>query len=61
VGQIQRFMGYEKDELIEEGQLVRGMIIGFTGDIQLKRALSIASGIKFYRYSVDFKLIKGLN
>lgn len=61
VGQILRYMGYVKDELIEEGQSVKGMIIGFEGDLKLKRALSIASDIEFYRYSVDFKLIKGPN
>jgi len=61
VGQILRYMGYVKDELIEEGQSVKGMIIGFEGDLKLKRALSIASDIEFYRYSVDFKLIKEPN
>lgn len=61
VGQIQRYMGYVKDELIEEGQSVKGMIIGFEGDIKLRRALSAAGNIEFYRYSIDFKLLKGFN
>lgn len=61
VGQIQRYMGYVKDELAEDGQSVKGMIIGFTGDNKLKRSLSVASSIEFYRYSIDFKLIKGFN
>ena len=59
VGQIQRYMGYVKDELIEEGQSVRGMIIGFEGDTKLRRALSVTSNIEFYRYSIDFELIRG--
>jgi restriction system protein len=61
VGQIQRYMGYVKEELLEEGQSVKGMIIGFQGDLKLKRALSIASDIEFYRYLVDFKLTKEFN
>jgi restriction system protein len=61
VGQIQRYMGYVKDELAEEGQSVKGMIIGFKEDIKLKRSLSAASNIEFYRYSIDFKLIRGFN
>jgi restriction system protein len=61
VGQIQRYMGYVKDELAEEGQSVKGMIIGATEDIKLKRSLSVASNIEFYRYLIDFKLVKGSN
>jgi restriction system protein len=54
-------MGYVKDELAEEGQSVKGMIIGATEDIKLKRSLSVASNIEFYRYLIDFKLVKGSN
>ena len=56
VGQIQRYMGYVKDELIEEGQNVKGVIIGFDDDIKLQRALSVTTNIEFYKYKVDFKL-----
>ena len=59
VGQIQRYMGYVKDELAEEGQTVKGMIIGYKGDTKLKRALSVASNIEFYRYSIGFELLQG--
>lgn len=58
VGQIQRYMGFVKSELAEENQMVRGVIIGLEEDIRLKRALSVAVNIEFYRYQVDFKLIK---
>ena len=58
VGQIQRYMGYVKEELSEPTQKVRGMIIGLDADIRLKRALSVCSDIDFYRYQIDFKLIK---
>lgn len=61
VGQIQRYMGYAKDELCEEGQTVKGLIIGLEDDNKLRRALSVTSGIEFYRYKVDFQLIKGFS
>ena len=57
VGQIQRYMGYVKDELIEEGQNVMGVIIGFDDDIKLQRALSVTTNIEFYKYKVFFKTI----
>lgn len=59
VGQIQRYMGYVKDELAEEGQEVKGVIIGLEDDIRIKRALSVTHNIDFYRYKVSFKLFKG--
>jgi restriction system protein len=61
VGQIQRYMGYAKDELCEEGQTVKGLIIGLEDDNKLRRALSVTTGIDFYRYIVDFKLVKGFS
>jgi restriction system protein len=61
VGQMQRYMGYVKDELCEEGQSVRGLIIGLEDDNKLRRALSVTAGVDFYRYIVDFKLVKGFS
>ncbi len=61
VGQIQRYMGYAKEELCEEGQSVKGLIIGLEDDNKLRRALSVTTGIDFYRYKVDFQLIKGFS
>jgi restriction system protein len=61
VGQIQRYMGYAKDELCEEGQSVKGLIIGLEDDNKLRRALSVTTSIDFYRYIVDFKLVKGFS
>lgn len=58
VGQIQRYMGYVKEELLSEGQEVKGLIIGLYSDTKLKRALSVCNNIDFYRYKIDFKLIK---
>lgn len=58
VGQIQRYMGYVKEELAEDGQQVLGVIIGLEDDIRIKRALSVTNNISFYRYQVSFKLFK---
>lgn len=58
VGQIQRYMGYVKDELAEDGQVVRGVIIGFEDDIRIHRALSVAQNIEFYTYKIHFELKK---
>ena len=58
VGQIQRYMGYVKDELAEEHQTVRDVIIGFEDDVRIQRALSVAPNIDFYTYKVSFKLQK---
>lgn len=58
VGQIQRYMGYVLEELAEEGQKVRGVIIGLEDDLRIRRALAVANNIEFYRYEVNFKLFK---
>lgn len=58
VGQVQRYMGYVKEELVEENQTVRGVIIAFEDDIKIHRALSVAPNIDFYTYKISFKLEK---
>lgn len=58
IGQIQRYMGYVKDELAEDNQRVRGVIIAFEDDIKIHRALSVAQNIDFYTYKISFKLEK---
>jgi restriction system protein len=58
VGQIQRYMGYVKDELAEPNQTVRGVIIAFEDDLRIHRALSVANNIEFYTYKISFKLEK---
>ncbi|MFL2600868.1 MAG: endonuclease NucS domain-containing protein [Flavobacteriaceae bacterium] len=56
VGQIQRYMGYVKEDLAESHQMVKGVIIGFDDDIKIHRALSVTNNIEFFKYKVDFKL-----
>ncbi|WP_369408100.1 hypothetical protein [Tessaracoccus palaemonis] len=55
---MQRYMGYIKDQVAEPTQAVRGVIIALEDDLRIQRALSVASGIEFYRYQVKFTLIK---
>jgi len=58
VGQIQRYMGYAVDVLAEPHQEVHGVIIALEDDLRIRRALSVARNIEFYRYVVNFKLEK---
>jgi restriction system protein len=58
VGQIQRYMGYIKEEFLEKDQTVRGVIIALEDDIKVKRALSVTSDIDFYQYKINFDLVK---
>lgn len=58
VGQIQRYMGYVKEELAEESQTVKGVIIAFEDDLRVRRALSVANNIDFYTYKIQFELNK---
>jgi restriction system protein len=58
VGQVQRYMGYVQDELAENNQKVRGVIIAFEDDIKIHRALSVAPNIDFFTYKIHFKLEK---
>ena len=58
IGQIQRYMGYVKEELLQKDQRVKGVIIAFEDDIRLRRALSVANNIEFYSYKVRFSLEK---
>lgn len=58
VGQIQRYMGYVLEELAEEEQTVKGIIIALDDDNRIRRALAVAPNIEFYRYQVSFKLFK---
>ncbi len=59
VGQVQRYMGFVKEELAESNQHVRRVIIALEDDLRIRRALSVTNNIEFYRYQVSFKLYKG--
>ncbi|MHC6592746.1 endonuclease NucS domain-containing protein [Arthrobacter sp. C152] len=56
VGQIQRYMGYVQDALLEPGQSVEGVIIAQEDDLRIRRALSMTRNIRFMKYRVEFHL-----
>jgi restriction system protein len=58
VGQIQRYMGFVKEELAEREQAVKGAIIALDDDKRIRRALAVTQNIDFYRYRINFQLIK---
>ena len=58
VGQILRYMGYVQEELAEENQTVKGVIIAMEDDQRIRHALLITQSLEFYRYQVSFKLMK---
>jgi restriction system protein len=58
IGQLQRYMGYVLEELAEDGQKVKGVIIALEDDLKIRRALAVTQNIEFYRYQVSFKLFK---
>lgn len=59
VGQILRYMGYVKEQIAEPGQVVEGVIIALEDDRKLRWALAAVPAIRFYRYQVSFRLLKG--
>jgi restriction system protein len=59
VGQSLRYTSYVKNELAEENQTVRGIIIALEDDQRICRALKMTPNIEFYRYEISFKLVKG--
>lgn len=58
IGQLQRYMGFVFEELAEDYQKVKGVVIALEDDIRIKRALAVTNNIEFYRYQVSFKLFK---
>ena len=57
VGQVLRYMGYVAQELAEDGQTVKGVIIAQEDDQRMRRALAVTPNVVFYRYQVSFKLL----
>lgn len=58
VGQVQRYMGFIKEEFLEKDQKVKGAIIALENDIKVRRALSVTKDIDFFEYKINFDLIK---
>ena len=58
VGQIMRYMGFVKSEIVSDDQIVKGCIIALDDDIRIKNALKMSDDIAFYKYKIQFDLIK---
>ena len=58
VGQVLRYMGYVKEQIAEADQIVEGAIIALEDDQKLRWALTVVPSITFYRYQINFKLVK---
>ena len=58
IGQILRYMGWIKENLAEEEQTVRGIIIAKDISDDLKWACSVTQGITLKEYSITFSLDK---
>lgn len=59
VGQILRYMAFVREELAEDYQEVRGIVIALEDDQRIRRALAMVPSVEFYRYQISFKLVKG--
>ena len=59
VGQILRYMGYVQEVMAEQDQTVQGAVIALEDDLRLRRALAMTPFIAFYRYQIQFQLVKG--
>ncbi len=59
IGQTLRYMGFATEVLAEGDQQVRGLIIALKDDPKIQWALKALKSIDFYRYQIDFKLVKG--
>lgn len=58
VGQILRYMSFVQEQLAEDNQRVRGVVIALEDDHRLSRALSMVPEVDFYRYQISFRLVK---
>ena len=56
VDQIQRYMGYVQDALLEPGQSVEGIIVAQEDDLRIQCALFMIRNIRFMKYRVEFHL-----
>ena len=51
-------MGYIKNNLANENQTVKGIIIALDDDLSIQNALSVTTNIEFYKYKISFELIQ---
>jgi len=58
VGQVLRYMGFVREQIAEDDQVVEGVIIALDDDQRMRWALLSVPSISFYRYQISFKLLK---
>jgi len=58
VGQVLRYMGFVREQIAEDDQVVEGAIIALDDDQRMRWALLSVPSISFYRYQISFKLLK---
>ena len=58
IGQILRYMGWTKEELCNNGQSVRGLIVAESKDINLDFALKVVPDVKFMKLGLSITLIE---
>lgn len=58
LGQVQRYMGWVKENLADSGEPVEGLIIAQTQSEKLRYALMATQDIEFMGYAVTFRLRK---
>jgi restriction system protein len=58
VGQTLRYMSFVDEMLATEDQTVHGVVIALEDDARIRRALKMVTNIEFYRYQINFKLVK---
>ena len=58
VGQILRYMGYIKNELADEGDSIKGVIITGEDDLRIKYATQMLPSVDFYQYQISFQIKK---
>jgi len=57
LGQICRYMGYVKENLCDDNQKVKGIIISENNDLQLDYAIKVVPNITFKKMRLDVKIV----
>jgi hypothetical protein len=59
VGQVLRYIGWVQKHLIEDDEMVEGLVVATEGDPQLHYALEVVPSVSFKSYEVEFRLKDG--
>ena len=58
IGQILRYMGWVKENLVQHGESVRGIVIASERDERIQYALEMIPNVSLFLYRVSFELNK---